>query len=76
LIGHLSLGRQLVADRAARLEGFPDQKLLAVSHCVLGHHGTESLPGRRSRSVEALALCRLNALDATVKGALEHGLQG
>jgi 3'-5' exoribonuclease len=76
LIGHISLGRQLIAERAARLEGFPDQKLLALSHCVLGHHGAESLPGRRFRSVEALALYRLNALDATVKGALEHGLQG
>ncbi len=30
--------------------------------------------GRRFASAEALALHRLNALDATVKGALEHGL--
>ena len=34
----------------------------------------ESLPGRRFRSAEALALYRVNALDAGVKGALEHGL--
>jgi 3'-5' exoribonuclease len=27
-------------------------------------------------SAEALALYRLNALDASVKGALEHGLTG
>jgi 3'-5' exoribonuclease len=45
-----------------------------VSHCLLAHHGPDSLPGRRFRSVEALALFRLNALDAGVKGALEHGL--
>jgi 3'-5' exoribonuclease len=32
------------------------------------------LPGRRFRTPEALALQRLNALDASVKGALEHGL--
>ena len=30
--------------------------------------------GRRFGTAEALALYRLNALDATVKGALEHGL--
>jgi 3'-5' exoribonuclease len=47
-----------------------------LTHCVLGHHGPDSLPGRRYRSAEALALARLNALDAAVKGALEHGLPG
>jgi 3'-5' exoribonuclease len=74
LVGHLDLGRQLLVERAARLDGFPGDKLLAVSHCLLAHHGPESLPGRRFRSAEALALFRLNALDAGVKGALEHGL--
>ena len=34
----------------------------------------EAAPGRRFGSPEALALYRLNALDASVKGALEHGL--
>ena len=36
--------------------------------------GADALPGRRFGSAEALALYRLNALDACVKGALEHGL--
>jgi 3'-5' exoribonuclease len=76
LVGHLALGQQLVSARAARLDGFPQEKLLAVSHCVLAHHGPDSLPGRRFRSPEALALYRLNAVDAAVKGALEHGLPG
>ena len=74
LVGHVALGQQLVAERARALGGFPDTKLHAISHCILAHHGAESLPGRRFRSVEALALFRLNALDAGVKGALEHGL--
>jgi 3'-5' exoribonuclease len=74
LVGHVALGQQLVVERAARLHGFPEEKLHAVSHCVLAHHGADSLPGRRFRSAEALALFRLNALDAGVKGALEHGL--
>ncbi len=74
LVGHLALGRDLIADRAGRLPDFPREKLLALSHCVLGHHGPDALPGRRFRSAEAMALYRLNALDASVKGALEHGL--
>jgi 3'-5' exoribonuclease len=75
LVGHMVLGQQLVAERARRLESFPEGKLHALSHCILAHHGPEALPGRRFRSAEALALYRLNALDAGVKGALEHGLE-
>jgi 3'-5' exoribonuclease len=46
---------------------------------VLSHHGADAgpargaSPGRGFASAEALALYRLNALDASVKGALEHG---
>jgi 3'-5' exoribonuclease len=74
LVGHLTLGQQLVSERARRLEDFPEAKLHALSHCILAHHGADALPGRRFRSAEALALYRLNALDAGVKGALEHGI--
>jgi 3'-5' exoribonuclease len=74
LVGHLALGQQMVSERARGLDGFPDEKRHAVVHCLLAHHGAEALPGKRFRSPEALALYRLNAVDAAVKGALEHGL--
>ena len=73
LLGHLAIGQRLIAERAAAVR-VPEAKVLAVLHCVLGHHGPDGLPGRRFGSAEALALYRLNALDAAVKGALEHGL--
>jgi 3'-5' exoribonuclease len=76
MLGHLALGQQLLTARAGRIGSFPGDKLLALSHCVLAHHGPDGLPGRRFRSAEALALYRLNAVDAAVKGALEHGLPG
>ena len=75
LVGHLALGQAMVAERAARVPGLPQERSLALVHCLLGHHGADALPGRRFGSPEALALYRLNALDASVKGALEHGLQ-
>jgi 3'-5' exoribonuclease len=74
LLGHVVLGQQLIVERAARLDGFPQDKLNPLLHCVLAHHGADALPGRRFRTPEALALARLNAVDAAVKGALEHGL--
>jgi 3'-5' exoribonuclease len=75
LVGHLALGQQLVTERARRLDAFPEPTLHALSHCILAHHGPDALPGRRFRSPEALALYRLNALDAGVKGVLEHGIR-
>jgi 3'-5' exoribonuclease len=69
MLGHVTLGHGMVMERA-RTVGTPREPLLAVCHCILGHHG----PDPRFRSPEALALYRLNAVDAAVKGALEHGL--
>ncbi len=73
LLGHLAIGQRMISERAAAA-GVPEEKVLPLLHCVLGHHGPDGLPGRRFGSAEALALYRLNALDASVKGALEHGL--
>jgi 3'-5' exoribonuclease len=74
LIGHLAIGQEMVAGRAAAVDGLDPARVLALRHCIAAHHGVDSLPGRRFGSAEALALYRLNALDASVKGALEHGL--
>ena len=67
LLGHVQIGLRIIHDRARGILDEP--RLLALEHCVLCHHGEV-----RFQSVEALALHRLNALDASVKGALEHGL--
>jgi 3'-5' exoribonuclease len=69
LLGHVQLGLQLLS----RYDLPPDRRL-ALEHCVLTHHGPDSAPGRRFGSAEAVALYRINALDAAVKGVLEHGL--
>ncbi|HEV2753232.1 MAG TPA: HD domain-containing protein [Solirubrobacteraceae bacterium] len=73
LLGHVELGLRLLDERAQRAGVTPERRL-ALAHCVLTHHGADAAPGRRFGSTEALALYRLNALDASVKGALEHGL--
>jgi 3'-5' exoribonuclease len=75
LLGHVTLGEQLLTERFAALGDPLDlTRRLALLHCVQAHHGAAGVPGGRFASPEALALFRLNALDATVKGALEHGL--
>jgi 3'-5' exoribonuclease len=71
LLGHVELGLRVLGEHMpAMLDG---ERRLALEHCVILHHGPESAAGQRFASPEALALYRLNALDAQVKGALEHG---
>jgi 3'-5' exoribonuclease len=74
LLGHVELGLRLLDERASRIPALDADRRLALGHCVLTHHGPDAAPNRRFGSPEALALYRLNALDASVKGALEHGL--
>jgi 3'-5' exoribonuclease len=75
LLGHLTLGQQLLSERFAALgEALDESRRIALLHCVLAHHGPATAPGGRFGSPEALALYRVNTLDAGVKGALEHGL--
>jgi 3'-5' exoribonuclease len=72
LLGHLQIGAEIVGSAAA---GLAPERRAALLSCVLSHHGTEALRMRGFPSPEAVALYRLNALDAQVKAALEHGIQ-
>jgi 3'-5' exoribonuclease len=76
MLGHLAIGAEIVGAAARDLD--PPRRI-ALLHCVLSHHGPEAAGRSRGTgsgyaSAEALALARLNSLDASIKGALEHGL--
>lgn len=71
LLGHLLIGQSILQERGRALD---EERRLALLHCVLCHHGASSAPGGRFGSAEAVALYRLNALDAAVKGVLETGV--
>jgi len=72
MLGHVELGLRILAAHApASLSG---ERRLALEHCVLAHHGERGSGSHSTASAEALALARLNALDAGVKGAFEHGI--
>jgi 3'-5' exoribonuclease len=71
MLGHLQIGSELIAGAATEL---PGERRTALLSCVLCHHGPDALRMRSFPSAEAIALYRLNALDAGVKAALEQGL--
>jgi 3'-5' exoribonuclease len=72
MLGHVELGLRLIAAHTPPT--LSAQRRLALEHCVICHHGSDASGGQRPASAEALALQRLNALDAGVKGAFEQGL--
>jgi 3'-5' exoribonuclease len=74
LLGHVELGLRLLGAHAP--PALDVERRLALEHCVMLHHGADSASGQRFASPEALALYRLNSLDAQVKGVLEHGGTG
>jgi 3'-5' exoribonuclease len=71
MLGHMELGLRLIASHVP--PSLSAERRLALEHCVLAHHGPEGVGAQRFASPEALALQRLNALDAGVKGAFEQG---
>lgn len=71
MLGHIELSLRIIASHAP--DALAAERKLALEHCVIVHHGADGASGQRFASPEALALYRLNALDAQVKGALEHG---
>jgi len=71
-LGHTVLGLNMVAERARGLEGFPEDKLHLVLHCLASHHGElEWGSPKRPKTIEALILHHVDNLDAKVKGFLE-----
>lgn len=74
MLGHVELGLRLIAAHVPST--LSAERRIALEHCVLTHHGGGDgvSAAQRAVSAEALALQRLNALDAAVKGAFERGL--
>jgi 3'-5' exoribonuclease len=70
LLGHVELGLRLIASHLPPV--LDDDRRHALEHCVILHHGPEAAAGQRFASPEALALYRLNSLDAQVRAAFER----
>ncbi len=70
LLGHLYIGAQMAAERAAGIPGFPLEKLLLTQHLILAHHGKYEYGSPVLPKIpEAFALHHLDNLDAKVETA-------
>lgn len=77
LLGHISIGSRIVAEKMRAIPDFPAPLAVAVQHLILSHHGTHefgspALPQMR----EAVALNFLDDFDskmASMRATLEAG---
>ena len=76
LLGHIVIGAQMVAERAATIPGFPHSILSQLQHCILAHHGKYEYGSPKLPAIiEALALNYADDTDAkleTFKEILEN----
>ncbi len=67
LVGHITIGVELVGDRIKRLKGFPKELAVLIKHMLLSHHGhLEYGSPKRPKTIEAIVLYYLDDLDAKV----------
>ncbi len=68
LLGHIVMGSQMVAEKAAKIAGFPHGLLSEVQHCILAHHGKYEYGSPKLPALmEALALNYADDTDAKLE---------
>ncbi len=76
LLGHIVMGSQMVAEKAAEIAEFPHVQLAQLQHCILAHHGKYEYGSPKIPALmEALALNYADDTDAkleTFKEILEN----
>ncbi|MBQ2679989.1 MAG: HD domain-containing protein [Firmicutes bacterium] len=68
LLGHIYMGAEMVAETAAKIDGFPKDMELLLKHCILAHHGSYEFGSPKlPRLIEAYILHCVDSMDALTK---------
>jgi len=73
LIGHITIGVEMLQERISSLPGFPVELGMLLKHMLLSHHGQyEYGSPKRPKTVEATILNYLDDLDSKINGIRTH----
>lgn len=73
LLGHITIGVELVDEKIRTVKGFPRELALLLKHMLLSHHGQyEYGSPKRPKTVEATILNYLDDLDSKINGIQTH----
>jgi len=73
LIGHITIGVEMIHERVCQIPGFPTELAMQLKHLILSHHGQyEYGSPKRPKTVEATVLSYLDDLDSKINGIRTH----
>ena len=73
LLGHITIGVELVDEKIRTVEGFPRELSMLLKHMLLSHHGQyEYGSPKRPKTIEATILNYLDDMDSKINGIRAH----
>jgi 3'-5' exoribonuclease len=73
LLGHITIGVELLEEKIRLVEGFPRQLGILLKHMLLSHHGQyEYGSPKRPKTIEATILNYLDDMDSKINGIRAH----
>ena len=73
LIGHITIGVEMIQEKIAAIAGFPRELGMLLKHMLLSHHGQyEYGSPKRPKTLEATILNYLDDLDSKINGIRTH----
>lgn len=73
LLGHITIGAQMVQTKIDSFEGFNELTKNKILHMILSHHGTKEFGSPvEPRFPEAVALNKIDECDSQIKKVLQH----
>lgn len=73
LIGHISIGVEMIHEQISTIPDFPQDLAMHIKHLILSHHGQyEYGSPKRPKTLEATVLNYLDDLDSKINGIKTH----
>ncbi|HEU0264374.1 MAG TPA: HD domain-containing protein, partial [Geobacterales bacterium] len=73
LLGHITIGIEMIQERIATIADFPGETAMLLKHLLLSHHGQYEFGSpKRPKTQEAVVLNFLDDLDAKINGIRSH----
>jgi 3'-5' exoribonuclease len=73
LIGHITIGVEMLQEKIVTIPGFPVETAMLLKHMLLSHHGQYEFGSpKRPKTLEATILNYLDDLDSKINGIRTH----
>lgn len=73
LIGHITIGVEMLQEKISLVPGFPPETAMLLKHMILSHHGQYEFGSpKRPKTIEATILNYLDDLDSKINGIRTH----